>query len=565
MTTDIRTLKLRDYQTEAITAVYADWAAEITRTAVVLPTGMGKTVVFADMVRREHESNRVTLILVHRDELVRQTVAKLEAAAPGATIGVIKAERNEYGEVDVVVASVQTLGRLNRLAQVPSNLFNMIIVDECHHASATSYQSILTHFGAFEAFAGTCTVGFTATMSRADGGALGRTWEKISYRKDITYGIAKGHLADVRGVQVTVDGLSLADVAKSRGDYQEGGLGDAMIASGAGAVIADAYAEHAQVRPCPDNWGHMCDVGCDEVRPGILFAPTVACAEAFADDLNDAGIPTEVVIGTTPAEDRQLVYKRVRAGETKIIASCMVLTEGFDLPEVEVAIIARPTTNAALYVQMVGRVLRPAPWSGKTGALVLDVVGVAGKLPLATIADLTITETKPLPGESLMEALERESEAADILVAERGRIEGERTGVEVELFHASRVVWLQTTGGKWFIPTRTNTIFLWPRDDGTYDVGKCDVYTTKNGSWLHKGLPVEMAMSWGEQEADELDPSVSTKASSWREKSRKPSDAQVALAARLGLNSAGMNRGELSDAISVVYASRILDRTAKSK
>lgn len=555
MTTDIKTLKLRDYQTDAITAVYADWADGITRTAIVLPTGMGKTVIFADMVRREHESNRVTLILVHRDELVRQTVAKLEAAAPGATIGVIKAERNEYGEVDVVVASVQTLGRLNRLVQVPSNLFNMIIVDECHHASATSYQSILTHFGAFEDFAGTTTVGFTATMSRADGGALGRTWEKISYRKDITYGIAKGHLADVRGVQVTVDGLSLADVAKSRGDYQEGGLGDAMIASGAGAVIADAYWEHASAL---DEFSRP--VG---PRPGILFAPTVACAEAFADDLNDAGIPTEVVIGTTPAEDRQLVYKRVRAGETKIIASCMVLTEGFDLPEVEVAIIARPTTNAALYVQMVGRVLRPAPWSGKTGALVLDVVGVAGKLPLATIADLTITETKPLPGESLMEALERESEAQDILVAERGRIEGERTGVEVELFHASRVVWLQTTGGKWFIPTRTNTIFLWPRDDGTYDVGKCDVYTTKNGSWLHKGLPVEMAMSWGEQEADELDPSVSTKASSWREKSRKPSDAQVALAARLGLDSAGMNRGELSDAISVVYASRILDRTAK--
>jgi len=496
----MKTLSLRDYQIEAVDAVSKAWAADVRRPAVVLPTGMGKTVIFADMVAREHVAGHVTLILVHRDELVRQTVEKIEAAAPGARVGVIKAERNEWVGCDVVIASVQTLGRAARRMVVPPTTFDLVIVDECHHATAKSYVETLEWFGVMDPFASTRAVGFTATLGRADGAQLGKVWESVAYRRDITYGIARGHLADVRGIQVTVGGLDLATVARSHGDYQEGQLGDAMVASGAGKEIADAYWEHASI----DDGHHDNAIP----RPGILFAPSVASAVAFADDLNDAGIVTEVVTGETAPEDRQLIYKRVRAGETKIIASCMVLTEGFDLPEVEVAIIARPTTNAALYVQMVGRVLRPAPWSGKTGALVLDVVGVAGKLPLATIADLTVTETKPLPGESLMEALAREQEAISTLESARERIEGDRAGVEVQLFDQSATVWLRTHGGKWFIPIKGATVFLWPRVDGTYDVGKCGPYSTTGGTWLHKGLGVEMAMSWGEQEAHEIDASV---------------------------------------------------------
>lgn len=560
----MKTLSLRDYQIEAVDAVSKAWAADVRRPAVVLPTGMGKTVIFADMVAREHAAGHVTLILVHRDELVRQTVEKIEAAAPGAKVGVIKAERNEWVGCDVVIASVQTLGRTARRMVVPPTTFDLVIVDECHHATAKSYVETLEWFGVMDPFASTRAVGFTATLGRADGAQLGKVWESVAYRRDITYGIARGHLADVRGIQVTVGGLDLATVARSHGDYQEGHLGDAMVAAGAGAEIAQAYGEHAQTHPCPDN--HVsdgCTVDCDEVRPGILFAPSVASAISFADDLNEAGIVTEVVTGETVPEDRQLIYKRVRAGETKIIASCMVLTEGFDLPEVEVAIIARPTTNAALYVQMVGRVLRPAPWSGKTGALVLDVVGVAGKLPLATIADLTITETKPLPGESLMEALKREQEAISTLEDARERIEGNRAGVEVQLFDQSATVWLRTFGGKWFIPIKGATVFLWPRVDGTYDVGKCGPYSTSGGTWLHKGLGVEMAMSWGEQEATELDASVSSKASSWRAKSRKPSDAQLAMAARYNIEVNGQTRGELSDQISIHVASRFLDKAGK--
>lgn len=557
----MKTLSLRDYQVEAVDAVTRAWDDGVKRPAVVLPTGMGKTVIFADMVAAEHLAGRRTLILVHRDELVRQTIAKIEAAAPGARVGVIKAERNEWPGYDVVVASVQTLGRLSRRVQVAPGVFHLIIVDECHHATARSYADILEYFGCMDPFASTRAVGFTATLGRADGAELGRIWERVAYRKDITYGIAHGHLSDVRGIQVTVDGLDLATIAKRHGDYADGGLADAMIATGAGREIASAYAEHAKVDL--DNAATV-----NNVRRGILFAPTVAAAVAFADDLNDAGIVTEVVTGETPTEERQLIFKRVRAGDTKVIASCMVLTEGFDLPEVEVAVIARPTANTALYVQMVGRVLRPAPWTGKTSALVLDVVGVAGKLALATIADLTVTETKPLPGESLMEALERENEARDIIEAAAVRIEGERAGVEVQLFEASATVWLRTYGGKWFIPTRSATIFLWPQDNGTYDVGKCGPFSTKGGTWLHKGLGVDMAMSWGEQEAQQIDSTVASRSSGWRSKSQKPSDAQMTQVARLGLEKnghvvGGMNKGEVSDQISIAYVSKFLDRGRK--
>jgi superfamily II DNA or RNA helicase len=543
----VKTLKLRKYQTEAIDQLTLAWASGVKRPSVVLPTGMGKTVIFAELIRRTIGEGRRPIVLVHRDELAKQTVKKIEEAAPGVRVGVIKAERHEMVNVDVIVASVQTLGRQARLDRTPSGIADLVIIDECHHASADSYLRILKHFGCFEPSSGAVACGFTATMQRGDEKNLSAVWDKVVYRKDIMYGILHGFLVDVRGKTVKLPTMDLSEVGYSAGDYQEGSLGEALEEAGAPKSTAEAYHEYATR---PDG----------TLRPGILFAPTVASAESFAAEFCSQGIPTEVVTGTTPIEDRELIYKRARAGETKVIASCMVLTEGFDMPEMEVAVIARLTARAGLYIQMVGRVLRPAPWTGKTEALVIDVVGVSERHALASLADLSESKVKPKPDESLAEAKERQdAEAESIKAGKQHR--ASKTG-DVDLFKRSKSAWLQSKGGRWFIPTRVATVFLWEQEDGTFKVGRTkDNYTMKGGSWLVEGsFTLEMAMAWAEQEAADLDPSVSSRSASWRTRSAKPSDAQKGQLAKCRITfDDTMTKAEASDLLSIHYASRLLD------
>jgi superfamily II DNA or RNA helicase len=537
----MKMLSLRGYQGEALSALENDWATGLTRLAVVLPTGMGKTVVFAHLIEQTARAGHRVLVMVHREELAQQARDKIHSVAPDLQVGIVKAERNET-DGDVIVASVQTLARRSRREQIPADSIGLVIVDECHHAAARTWVEVLTYFGCF---AGTRAAGFTATMSREDGRGLGDIWQKVSYTKDILYGIQNGFLTDVRGKSVTVDGLDLGTVARSRGDYQDGALGDAMEASGAGGVIASAYREHAGD------------------RQGVLFAPTVSSAHAFAADLVRAGITTDVITGSTPPEDRVLAYKRYAAGDTQVLSNCMVLTEGWDAPWASCAVIARPTQSAGLYIQMVGRVLRPWLAGGKKDALVLDVVGITGRHALRSIVDLTTSALTLQDGESLAEGVERDTKEKGARPA-ASALTGTIGHEEVDLFHRSKSVWLQTYGGIWFIPTTDWTYFLWPEQNGiTWKVGRKPTWRnrTAKGGWLQEELTLEYAMAWGEQDAAEVDPSISRKTASWRRQSNKPSQGQLDLLARYGLPiTEGMSKSEASDLISIHLASRDLDR-----
>lgn len=538
-------LKLRGYQREAIAAALAK-LEEHTRTAVVLPTGMGKTVVFSHLIAQTVATGKVVLVLVHRDELAEQAKDKMQQVAPDAQVGIVKAERNEVEGRDVIVASVQTLARERRRFALTDTLDNegkrigLVIVDECHHAVARTWQLVLSSFGCFRPVSDperVPAIGFTATLARTDGIGLGDVWQSVAYERDIVYGIEHGYLVDVRGQQVTVDGLDLATIARSRGDYQDGALGDALEASGAGEVIAEAYQEHAAG------------------KQGILFAPTVSSAFTFAEAMNAAGIVTEVITGETSKEDRELTYKKFRSGDVQVLANCMVLTEGFDAPHAEVAVIARPTQSAPLYTQMVGRVLRPLPGKPEKEALILDVVGIAGSHRLRSLTDLVKTEVKE--GESVTEAQERVAKEHENTM-ERTRISGQRASRIVELFAASHSVWLQTKGGTQFIPVRGGQVVLWEKADGRYSVGV--KMQREQGRWLYHDMELEYAMSWGEQIASDIDPMVADKDRSWRR--TKPSQAQLDLAMRLRLAPAdelvNMRKGAISDLLSVHFASREL-------
>ena len=378
------TFQLRDYQVEACEAVVEAWDRGIQRPAIVLATGLGKTVVMAQLVADCVTAGTCKpVILVHRDELVRQTVDKLlpHAIENGYTVGVIQAAKHEV-DAEIVVASVQTLTR--RLGHgkksVPANRFDLIITDECHHAAAESYLRIYDHFGGRDEGprAGRAKMlGVTATLARGDGVPLGHVWQEVCFERDIVFGIAEGRLVKPRSYTAQIEGLDLDGVRNQHGDYSDSDLGARMIK--AGAPIAQAILQY----------GRKAD---GTLRRGITFAPTVACAQGWVNDFNAAGIVSKLVVGDTEHDIRQAIYRATHSGVIDMIVSVMCLTEGFDLPAVELAVIGRPTKKLPLYIQMVGRVLRPSELTEKEDAVILDITGLNGhKLPRC-MADLDLPD-----------------------------------------------------------------------------------------------------------------------------------------------------------------------------
>lgn len=545
-------IKLRQYQTDAIDAVFKAWADGMRRPAIVLPTGAGKTVVFSSLIKQfrerhydaplQHTGLRV-IVLVHRDELADQAMAKIHAVAPHLTVGKVKASVRQV-HADVMVCSVQTLARGNALKQILINdrgnhrpKVGLIITDECHHAAAPSYGKV------YDAFPDALQLGVTATMARGDGVGLGSTWEEVVYSRSILWMMSKGFLSPVKTTQVQLKELDMAGVKVSRGDYTAGDLGRAMLEAEADKAIPRAYREHA------------------DGRPGIVFTPTVATAQAVSDEMNAAGITTAVVSGDTPKEERHKIYDDFRHGRVQVLSNCMVLTEGFDAPWAEVAVIARPTQSAPLYTQMVGRVLRPYP--GKESALVLDLVGASANR-IKTLIDLEpglIEEIRP--GETLEEAVLREEEESDQPTAP-GSIAFELKHKTVDMFSASDKVWLKTKAGILFVPAGDTTVFLFK---SLSDPSLMDVVTYTKGHPRpvrhpeHRGLDLSTAMAWGEVVAEDVGAFSVAKSASWRK--GKPSPKMLDLASQLGIDPGDLRKGELSDAFSVTFASRALDQYAQ--
>lgn len=541
-----QTIALRPYQREAIDAVRAAWADGMQRPAAVLATGLGKTVIFSRMAV-EHlaaEGTRV-VILVHRDELADQTLNKLKQTEPDLFAGKVKAADDNIA-ADVMVCSVQTLAREARLhrlvdAQEKCGPIGLVIVDECHHAAAVSYRNILAALGCYSGMPGTRAVGFTATLARGDGQGLGDVWEDAVFTRSPLWGMAHGHLVDVRSKLIDVDTLHLGGVKKSKGDYQAKDLGDAMMEAGGPEIIRKVLEEHAAGRRSP-----------------IVFTPTVEVARATAEALGDAAY----VHGGTPREERLNIYRRFRTGEVRTLVNCMVLTEGADFPFADCAVIARPTKSQPLFVQMVGRVLRPSPTTGKDDALVLILAGEGGSL--CTLVDLEpgfkdgTAEVKD--DETLAEAYEREESRKDAKVP-AGSLRFELTHRDHDLFGKSAAYsWLRTPAGVQFIALGGNgEILLWPSKDETE---KWDVaYAPPSGTWerLHTGLDIGMAMAWAETEATDRATLNMTRTAAWRKK--PASEKQIKVLRYLGMPAPdGLRAGEASNMIDVATASRKIDR-----
>ncbi len=372
-------MKLRDYQSEAIESVDRAWKNGIQRPALVLPCGSGKTVIFSHIVRSlVRDERRRPLILCDRDELVDQAVSKLQAVDPALRVGVIKAGRHEV-RADVCVGSVQTMWRrLGKGAKaVPSDRFTDLICDEAHLSAAPTWMNTLKHFGVFDPDSDSRALGVTATLMRGDGTGLGHIWQEVAYEVSIQEMMRQGFLVPAHAQRARLDELDLSKIKTMGGDWQQAGLGEAMYRSG--DKIAIKLSELGR-----DTLGR--------IRRTIVFAPTVACAEMWAADFNAAGIRSRCVFGVTPKETRHEIYGQLDRHEIDAILSVAVLTTGFDLPSVEVAVMGRPTKSIVLYTQAIGRVLRPSPATGKTSALVIDVCGVMDQ-KLRTLVDLGLPKS----------------------------------------------------------------------------------------------------------------------------------------------------------------------------
>lgn len=354
-------MELRPYQSEAKEAIFQEWDKGVLRTLLVLPTGCGKTIVFAkvteDCVRR---GDRV-LILAHRGELLDQAADKI-AKATKLGCATEKAEQSCLGSwFRVVVGSVQTLMREKRLGQFPADYFNTIIIDEAHHSISDSYQKILAHFDKAR------VLGVTATPDRGDMQNLGQVFDSLAYEYTLPKAIKAGFLSPIKALTIPLK-LDLSGVSMQSGDFKAGDIATAL----------DPY-----LYQIADEMEKYC-----KNRKTVVFLPLVKTSQKFRDILTEKGFKAAEVNGES--KDRAEVLETFDRGDYNVLCNSMLLTEGWDCPSVDCIVVLRPTKVRSLYSQMVGRGTRLHP--GKEHLLLLDFLWHTERHELCHPADLICTD-----------------------------------------------------------------------------------------------------------------------------------------------------------------------------
>ena len=354
-------MELRPYQAEARQAVHAEWAAGHSRTLLVLPTGTGKTVVFAAVAEDCVRAGQRVLVLAHRGELLSQAADKIHTAT-GLRCALEQAGHSSLGSpLRITVGSVQTLGQPRRLECFDPGCFGCIIIDEAHHAVTGSYRRVL------DRFAGARVLGVTATPDRGDQQNLGKLFDSLAFEYRLTDAVREGYLCPILAQTVPLQ-LDLSGVGLSAGDYAAEGAADAL-------------------EPCLDQIAAQMEHFCAGRRT-VVFLPLIRTSQKFRDILQAHGFRAAEVNGQSP--DRAEVLEAFAAGRYDVLCNAMLLTEGWDCPPVDCVVVLRPTKVRSLYSQMVGRGTRPAP--GKKDLLLLDFLWMTDRHELCRPADLVCSD-----------------------------------------------------------------------------------------------------------------------------------------------------------------------------
>lgn len=384
-------ITLRPYQRDALEAVKQEWA-KVTSTLTVMPTGTGKTILFAAVIQ-EHYPARA-LVLAHREELIFQAADKVHRVTGfrcEVEMADYRADLSEglFGCPQVVVSTIQTqcsgADGSGRMTRFDPNMFGLVIIDEAHHAAASTYRRVIDYYRRNPKLK---ILGVTATPDRMDQQALGQVYESVAYDYEVRDAINDGWLTPIKQQLVEVSGLDFSKVRTTAGD-----LNGADLAR----IMEEEHNLHEIAGPTIEIVGK---------RRSLVFAASVAQAERLADILNRHREGCAAwICGKTNKDERRKTLASYSAGKLQYMVNVGVLTEGFDDPGVEVVIMGRPTKSRSLYAQMIGRATRPLPGlvdgvesaedrrtaiaaSKKPACLVVDFVGNSGRHKLITSADI---------------------------------------------------------------------------------------------------------------------------------------------------------------------------------
>src|SRR6516165_8349255 len=319
-------MKLRRYQDDVIDEFERKIAEGIRRIIIVAPTGAGKTVVAAEIIKRATAAYKKVLFLAHRDELLVQPRDKLKNFFD-IMAGILKAGRDKDARPQalVQVAGIQTLyWRCVRTDRMELPAADIVFVDECHHVRAMTYQRII------ESYPNAIIVGLTATPCRGDGRGLGNVFEVMIECPQIPELIKLKHLVPVKIFAPPAPNLRGVEVA-STGDYVINQLSDRMNTDALVGDLVEHWLRHAQRRRT------------------IAFAVDVPHSVDITNELIKSGVRAEHVDGNTPQGDREAILGRLASGETEVVSNCMILTEGFDLPDIGCIGLVRPTRSLGLF------------------------------------------------------------------------------------------------------------------------------------------------------------------------------------------------------------------------
>lgn len=380
-------MELRPYQQEAKDAIFNEWNSGKDKTLLVLPTGTGKTIVFAKVAEQCVANGDRVLILAHRGELLDQAADKIQNAC-GLTCATEKAEQSCLGSwFRITVGSVQTMMREKRLSRFQRDHFGKIIIDEAHHSISDSYQNVLNYFDKAK------VLGVTATPDRGDMKNLGQVFESLAYEYSLPKAIKEGYLSPIKALTIPLK-LDLTGVSMQAGDFKASDIDTALdpyLYS-----IADEMLKY-----CKD-------------RKTVVFLPLVKTSQKFRDILNLKGFKAVEVNGES--KDRAQILADYDKGKYNVLCNSMLLTEGWDCPSVDCVVVLRPTKIRSLYSQMVGRGTRL--YEGKKELLLLDFLWNTERLELCRPANLICTNEEV--AKKMTEKLEENSgvmldlEAAEI-------------------------------------------------------------------------------------------------------------------------------------------------------
>ena len=391
-------MQLRPYQVEAVEAIEREWAAGRRRTLLVLPTGTGKTVVFASVIKNVVDRGGRALVLAHRGELLQQAADKIRSAT-GLRCSVEKAEETSVGTFEAVtVGSVQTLSRDRRMRALGPDRFDAIVVDEAHHAPSATYRAVLDYFDAD-------VLGVTATPDRGDRRDMGEVFDSLAYEYSLPQAIRDGYLCSIEAQTIPLR-IDISGVSTRSGDYAPDEVGTAL----------DPY--------LPAIADEMVAAGCADRRT-VVFLPLIKTSQKFCRILNERGLSAREVNGESA--DRAEVLAAFERGEFQVLCNSMLLTEGWDCPAVDCVVVLRPTKVRSLYAQMVGRGTRLSPETGKDHLLLLDFLWNTSKHELCRPAhliagsrDVADRMTEILEAKGCPEDIEQvERQASEDVVAQR--------------------------------------------------------------------------------------------------------------------------------------------------